>query len=392
MPLVFVHGVKTRQGPGYVAGVAARDALFKQFLGPIMTVGQDGLAIENPFWGDLGASFAWKLGSVPKEDGDLESLGATAATPYVELAQAALINSAATGTQTLILDLARRDFGSAVDLLFTAAAHTSGLDVDEYGRLAVRAAEYVELHPAPDWINSARTDNEFVSLLMQEIKAAPQPTETLGGFDVWNRIREGMDRVHDAAANAIGGPLWEQVRSSLLPTVVTFVGDAFAYQTHRGSPQSPGAIPGVVLGALSAAASHRTEHDPYLVVVCHSMGGVITYDLLSGYAPDVTVDVLITVGSQVGLLEELKLLTASDTSVTAPARVAVPQRVRSWINVFDLNDILSYLAEPIFDRVTDYRFATGNLVTAHTSYFAQPTLHSLLAERVRSALATLADP
>ena len=52
MPLVFVHGVATRDLPQYRAAVAQRDALFKRL------VISDDQVIFNPAWGDHATSFA----------------------------------------------------------------------------------------------------------------------------------------------------------------------------------------------------------------------------------------------------------------------------------------------------------------------------------------------
>ena len=266
----------------------------------------------------------------------------------------------------LILDLARRDFPAAIDVLFTAAAATSDVDPDELGRLAVQAARYAEEHEAPDWLAEPQTDQQLVSRLRQQLATnAEQGTETLGIGSIWNAFSEGLDRVHSAASNVIGKPVWSTVRKTLLPLLATFVGDVFVYQTRRGTPAEPGAIATDVLTGLRTAADARTAQDPHLVVVAHSMGGIITYDLLSSFVPDLAVDVYVTVGSQVGLFEELKLFTGSQAELKTPAHVGALPNVGRWINVFDYNDVLSFQTEPIFDGAHDFPYATGNGRRAH---------------------------
>jgi pimeloyl-ACP methyl ester carboxylesterase len=134
------------------------------------------------------------------------------------------------------------------------------------------------------------------------------------------------------------------------------------------------------------AANQRTASDP-LVIIAHSMGGIIAYDILSNFAPNVTADVLCTVGSQVGLFEEMKLFVRSDNAVTQSSgrKVAKPANITNWINVFDYNDVLSYRLEPVFDEVIDYLYPSGSLLHAHGAYFSEPTFYRRLADRVREA-------
>jgi hypothetical protein len=382
--------------PGYETGEASRDALFRQFLTPVITKIANPPNPVNPYWGEFGAHFAWSLACVPVAGDDVEVLGANDDGDYAVLAGAAALDAPDATDETLIVELARRDFAAAVDLLFTAAAPIEGVDAAQYGEVAGTAVRYAAANKSPAWTNEVQDDQEFVDLLqtkLEEFEATHSGTETLGFPNVWNAIKEGVDHVQAAAANTIGGSVWSKVRTSVLPAVVTFSGDVFAYQTHRGTPAAPGQISTEVVGAFEQANALRTADDPYLIVVAHSMGGVICYDLLSSFVPDFKVDVLVTVGSQVGLFEEMKLFLSSDPAIGSqgnPKKVPARPNVGHWVNVFDYNDVLSYRAEPIFDGVEDHSYATGHLVTAHTAYFSQPVLHDRIARRVATALETLA--
>jgi hypothetical protein len=116
------------------------------------------------------------------------------------------------------------------------------------------------------------------------------------------------------------------------------------------------------------------------------MGGGIVYDVLSYYRPDIRVQTLVTVGSQVGLFEELCLLQAGKQAgcPDGPTRVAKLDNVEEWINVFDRNDLLGFATERIFEGVKDFGYSTGRgLFAAHSSYFTMPSFYRRLAERVR---------
>lgn len=123
------------------------------------------------------------------------------------------------------------------------------------------------------------------------------------------------------------------------------------------------------------------------MVVAHSMGGNIVYDLLTHFRPNLVVDSLVTVGSQVGLFEELKLFAASRADIPGPGvdRVPKPPGVQRWVNVVDDCDPLAFRAAPVFDGVEDYTYPSGAL-WAHTAYMAQPHFHRRLADRLGGAV------
>jgi pimeloyl-ACP methyl ester carboxylesterase len=140
-----------------------------------------------------------------------------------------------------------------------------------------------------------------------------------------------------------------------------------------------------VADALEEASRRVSDDDPHLIVVAHSMGGNIVYDLLTHYRPDLRVDVLATVGSQVAFFEELKLFMESDPSVPSSGadRVPRPANVDRWINIFDRNDILSFTTSGVFDGVEDYEYSTGEgILLAHTTYFLRPSFHDRLGDRL----------
>ena len=115
-----------------------------------------------------------------------------------------------------------------------------------------------------------------------------------------------------------------------------------------------------------------------ILLVAHSMGSVIAYDvlrLLERDAPDLHVEHLVTVGSPLGLAK-VKMKIASEFGATR-----VPNNLRHWTNLADGNDIVTVtgtLAEDytpsdtgvaIADHrvVNDYRRPTGE-ANHHKSY------------------------
>ena len=127
----------------------------------------------------------------------------------------------------------------------------------------------------------------------------------------------------------------------------------------------------------------RSGADEKLIVVAHSMGGNIVYDILSHFDPSIKIDALITVGSQVALFKELRLY-AEDKSPKVDAGVArKPDCVGTWLNVFDPLDVLGFAASGVFKGVHDFAFSTqASALDAHSTYFLRPTFHERLRERL----------
>jgi pimeloyl-ACP methyl ester carboxylesterase len=126
--------------------------------------------------------------------------------------------------------------------------------------------------------------------------------------------------------------------------------------------------------------------DAKLVIVGHSLGGVISYDILTHFDPTLEVDLFVTVGSQVALFEEMTLYKESrpDLPQNPPAdRLARPANIKRWLNVLDANDIFSFRTEGVFDGVQDFKYETGfGLMEAHGGYFRRPSFYRRLGERL----------
>ena len=70
--------------------------------------------------------------------------------------------------------------------------------------------------------------------------------------------------------------------------IATFIGDAFQYLSERGDGSAPGPIGRTVLAALLEGSARARQSDEPLVVISHSFGGEIVYDILTHYAEEQT--------------------------------------------------------------------------------------------------------
>jgi pimeloyl-ACP methyl ester carboxylesterase len=263
--------------------------------------------------------------------------------------------------------------------------------------LGARAYALADSRPSPGWLAEVRDDEEFITRLeldLESQQAGDEPEaskdaaeyESLGLADGWTAVRTGASRLRAAAVNLLGRAASDRIRPASIPRVVEFLGDVFVYLHEQETAAQP--IGEIVETAFREAAAERRDDDPF-VVVAHSLGGIITYDLLTSNAADLHVDLLVTVGTQVGFFEELKLFRSSDPSIPGDGgpKVPMPGAVRRWINVFDYSDLLGFEVGSIIDGVSDYGYRTGSLLKAHGAYLLQPGFHQRLARRAAEAVA-----
>ncbi|MEV7297651.1 hypothetical protein AB0N79_39540 [Streptomyces microflavus] len=421
MPLVFVHGVGNRINGHHAQLTRARDALFRRHL-LSSHVRDDGgpISIHNPYWGGIASSLAWGGASIPlRAHTDAEHLGQEDADDALfEELSAAFVPSGS--PLPPLLATARLGLGEAVDLLWAAALAEHPEDADELAGMSRAAVAYAAADPRPAWLESVHTDAEFLARLHQELSRfterrtrddGPDPAdeaarwESLGGsLGWWDAVRSTGQRLGQTVVAGAGGAGAERFRGRAGKQAALFLGDIFAYlrqnttptglraADHPSASEGGKAAPGGaasgwgdiaegIANAVTAAYAEAERGDP-LVIVAHSMGGNIVYDILSGLLGrrDVQVDLLVTVGSQVGLFEELKLFSSSRGDVPGPAALHVPrpETVRRWLNVIDFSDPLAFGTEAVFDGVQDLVYRTGR-VQAHSAYFLQPRFHALLA-------------
>lgn len=400
MPTIFLHGVNTRRDPSF----EAQQQLTARFLARHLHGARLGNAAINagetrfPYWGDL-ATPDWSMRSLPS--GEIDALGGEVDTDLRPLLAALgenLPDLNAAGREPL-LALARRDFETAADALVDLALMAGG-DPAATADFAVAAQEYAAAFRRPggppDWLAACSTDENFLARFLHFVQAsatADVDTQALGVLSaIGNAVAAGIGRLKLALSSAAGTVLdrggdlastrllrW--VRNPLNENLGRFFGDVFYYMDGRGDRDRPGAIVRRVLGEWDAALAAAPAGEP-LVIVGHSMGGVISYDLLSHFRPDLPVDLLVTVGSQVSHFAEIKLFKAS--APPGPGGlIARPLNVKRWLNIFDSVDIFAYACARVFAGVVDCHYDTHTyVVKAHGAYFKQARFYERLRARI----------
>jgi hypothetical protein len=380
MPIVFVHGVATRRGHKYDLSVTLRNALLRQYV--YDKLGFDvGVPVTDAYWGDDAAAFRWNHASVPIE-GD-EAFGRQAAFEDVILAE--FVTADLQDVDKALVTIGATDPEAAFDVLWAAAA--AGSDDDDADALATLAHRVSAAMPtAHAKAIFAAADDEAVVEGLAALLRRGQPEaidESFGADKFAGRLNEGLFRVRGAAGRMIGRGATRLLRSKLHEGGAVFIGDVMTYLNERGTTRTDA---GPILTSVMAAIDQAVADSPDtpLVIIAHSMGGNISYDILSHFRRDLKCDLLLTVGSQVGLFEELCLLARGRHEGCPDLRsVAALPRVRRWINVFDYNDVLGFAAKEIFDGVQDFAYSTGRgVLKAHSSYFVLPSFYRRLADRI----------
>lgn len=375
--LVFVHGVSTRKvvgDPSYDNGILARDRRFTDvaFKGGIVT-------ITNPYWGEFGADPQWHLQSVPKFSSKYGALGGMGD----EKVEGALYVAAQQDFPAVVA-------GLSVAALEAAEAKGDPVEFANAEALWAGAARYAAAREKPAWLAGLTSDQQF----LDKLKAEAQALSGVADLGFGDDIKAAGDSLLGGLSNLVNGPLGKAGRETLTPKVAIFIGDVFRYLKDAG-PRAK--IRSKILEAIAAAAVAAKASGEPLILSGHSMGGVILYDLLSdptaiaeldaAIGAPFSADLLLTVGSQVALFEELKVFEASSAAHSAAkGKVPRPSRVKQWWNVFDKMDILSFLIEPVFDGVTDFAVDTvAGVKDAHGAYFTGMLFYARLNPRLAQA-------
>lgn len=134
----------------------------------------------------------------------------------------------------------------------------------------------------------------------------------------------------------------------------------------------------VVLRIVEKALAEVPPDEP-LVLIGHSLGSVVAYDLLTRMDPARTVSLLVTTGSPLGLPAVQKHLLGHGGASPAPVPAPVPARAGSWHNGYDVRDVVAilnplapYLAEAVPGQVRDLQVETGPEPHAVIGYLEHP--------------------
>ena len=389
MPIVFVHGVNNRkEQASYAARVARIDSGLREILAPRLGLPSRELGTYFPYWGGFGAKFRFEQASLPTEGPEAEAFALQNDTAVSEVELWIASAQASHGGEVLFAHIAAtHGIEAAIDVAWDTAAiaATKPADLREIARLYESSLAYGKKTPLPSWLlNAPEIGNEqFISEL---VNAASGPTDiqAMGLNNWWQAVKDTVSRIADKPGDLAGTLLTKLGRRKAHMVTSVFLGDIFVYLKNRGTFDDPGDIVKSILNDLDAASTLAQDSaDKKLIVVAHSLGGVIMWDILTYFRPDIKLDVLVTVGSQVGVFEELTLFCQQDECVAPPMKVKKPENVGDWLNVYDLNDVFSFATSRVFEGSSDLSFDTGyGVISAHGGYFERLSFYKRLANRI----------
>jgi len=374
--LVFVHGVANRKTPdeaAYQAVVRRRQIFFEQFCFENSQV-----AFYEPFWGDVASKPSMNFASIPLADGESLSIGSPD-LGWVEDDQR---------QTTILLTAARLDFAGVINSIAIELASEENDNVELADALACYAMSRGvqlggELVP-PSWVmaDTLTDDVQFLDRLELEATAMME-TASLG---LGNVIRRAGMRLLNTGLDVVSGVM-EPFARKFTPDLATFLGDAFVY-LREGEARAN--IRQRVLEGLQAALAAKKAGDK-IVVVAHSMGANIVYDMLTDpeyrhhinhLGTPVEIDLFLSVGTQLGLFQEYGLFRRNADNSKGPK----PPGCERWWHVFNRMDVLSFAAADIFDGVEQFSVNTcANILNAHGAYFNSILFMRRLQARLKYA-------
>jgi hypothetical protein len=378
MPIIFVHGVATRDDIsleprfGDVPWPQIETHL-REHVAPALAEDAEAVHILRAYWGDLAANFAWD-GRFRVSDG-LEKVSLPERlAPLDPEALGRLI-------ERVLLEV-------TPDTSFWPDLVDIAWDVARDAEIPIKLQACESLEAETDVLKGV-----LEAKFREKRQGANKRTEWWWTLE--NPFRPGLERAarqqRETALRALNS-----FRRPLEAFVPLFIGDVFTYLSGRGNALDPGPIPERVLGVLSEAhALQKSCEGEPLVVLTHSMGGQIVYDILTHFLPrmpeykDVHVDFWCASASQVGMFEELKLFLESKPAYCAENGTLAPFPDRrflgAWWNVWDHADLLSFRAAGIFEGVDDTAFYLGeSLQNDHNAYLKNANFYRTLAAKVRT--------
>ncbi|MGM7667138.1 hypothetical protein [Microbacterium sp. A93] len=129
-----------------------------------------------------------------------------------------------------------------------------------------------------------------------------------------------------------------------------------------------------VLGIVEQELATVDPGEP-LVLLAHSLGSVVAYDLLTRMDPGRHVSLLVTTGSPLGLPAVQKHLLGHGGVSPAPVPATVPASAGAWQNGFDVRDVVAilnplgpHLAQAVDGQIRDLTVDAGEEPHAVVGY------------------------
>jgi hypothetical protein len=421
MPILYIHGVSVRDEAGW----EQVETLLRRYIAPEIASDPENVAIKYCFWGDQAAKLSWLGSSIPATPGT-EALHRS--TERLKRGRAKLAAARAKLKNPRFLP---RDEEGKISIEFTpklkrlrslskdrlsnfltaSIQQSDRMSPKERAMLAAAADEIVNSEEVAAELENCENVDQEVAVLESRLKLRYESLrhgikDKLAHRNTWaqsvgSHLKEGVTRGIFSPSFAATRVVMS-VKAPLAQFVTRFLGDVFTYLHKRGDAAHPGGIPRCVIDSLIECRTNQKKRDGEpIVVLSHSMGGQIMYDVVTHFLPempeleDIRIDFWCASASQVGFFEELKLFICSSSDFGANTSKLVPHPDRKhlgyWWNVWDHNDFVSYSVKGVIEEVDDEAYNTGmDIVQAHVGYLVLPSFYRKFATKLKHSLAN--DP
>jgi len=171
--------------------------------------------------------------------------------------------------------------------------------------------------------------------------------------------------------------LARHLRGSIMQVATSFIGDVMLYLARGAEVRD-------LVHKTIVQACHQRPNEP-LVVIGHSLGGVIAYEYATdpAFANRPPIDLLVTVGAQVALFAEYGLFQAAGSTLAGRRRYPARGSYDRWLNFYDPDDFLSFPIAGVFPHAADgdRPCAAGKPFPAsHGAYWDNSQLYSAIAQ------------
>jgi len=191
------------------------------------------------------------------------------------------------------------------------------------------------LHRAPE--NPAITDPRDPLFLKEPYRPSsgkPSPH----GAPVGRRIIDLFEKPLKRMELDENGTVWKHLNDLVLRN---FFQELEAYYANSLEIAPGAAVPyrDIVRRRLSTMLQAHREKE--ILLIAHSMGSIIAYDVLALCAPEIRIHTLITIGSPLGIPFVMQKIR-QEQNLPRGARLAVPENVGCWINLADPADKVAF--------------------------------------------------
>jgi hypothetical protein len=335
------------------------------------------------FWGDWGPA-AWYQGRELPADTPIDSTAQSNSMDLAAAIQAKSLRAPASATLDAGLD--------ALEIVLSAPSPLQDV-LDELGITASELRHAATQTAGQPHRSTATVNLLLVRALLQRSKRSRNITKYAEGRQTLQALLtlfldQPQTIMQKGLPLALTYPFWATVtmlvshlRSNIMQIATSYVGDVMMYLARAA------ALRQFVHNTVIEACRQR-PNEP-LVIIAHSLGGVIAFDYAAdpAFADRPPIDLLVTIGSQVALFAEYGLVQGATMPVELGPRAQrpiyrEPHLCDRWLNFYDPADFLSFPIGRMFQGAAegDQVCASGKPFPAsHSAYWENNQIYQAIA-------------